>query len=214
MGLKEGREGGVKALAVAVTLMVVAVVAIALWIAGSPATERGRRLDNQRLSDLQNITYAIDGYYSRNASLPASLDDLTGKGPGHEYGVGRTTDPVTEAPYEYIVNDATKYQLCATFDVASNVEDKEMYPTAPYTTGPEWTHPAGYHCFTVDAELRVASVACSVRVPCNAGQSCVTLPGKSGAYCVPAGKECLAAGCATDKCVIMESYPAQVRCTE
>lgn len=216
MGLQEGRKGSVdlpKALTIIVTAMVVVTIAVALWVAGSPATERSRRLDNQRLSDLQAITYAVDAYYTRNASLPGSIDDLMGTGPDNYYGLGRTTDPVTEMPYEYRVVSGATYEVCATFDVASDVEDKELSARMPYPAGPQWTYTAGYHCFTVDAEERTASVACSLTQPCPASQSCVTLPGKKGASCVPAGKECLAAGC-PDTCAIAESYPAQVRCME
>lgn len=208
----------------AVILMVVATVGTGLYLAGSPSKERGRRFDEQRVSNLQSIASAIDARYERIGALPTDLAELAVPGNPESYVIGSMNDPATMAQYEYLPSDALTYQLCATFDLAtpeSPTEPGMKRPiAAPYAeTYPvgmmaptDWSHPAGRHCYSMDVSLRTARVACGLTNPCAAGQTCAMLPGKKGTVCVPAGKECLAAGC-EGACVIMESYPVQVRCS-
>jgi hypothetical protein len=227
MGSPQGRKGGVSGLQAfvgAVVLMIAATVITGLYLAGSPSKERGRRFDEQRVSNLQSIASAIDARFERTGTLPTDLAELAVPGNPENYVIGSMNDPATMTQYEYLPADATKYQLCATFDLATPESPaepgmKRPYP-APYAmesypVGLEmtnWSHPAGRHCFSMDVSLRTARVACGLTNPCAAGQTCATLPEKKGTVCVPAGKECLAAGC-LGECVIMESYPVQVRCT-
>ncbi len=206
-----------------VVAMIVAVVAVGLYLAGSPVAERDRQFDQERVNALQQIASAIDGYYLRNQTLPASLDDLAAKS-GQDYSVGSITDPESGAPYEYQVTGSATYELCATFSVSSVPETSVGAPraVAPYPTKPGynlydpafWQHGPGRTCFSLNEEERAAPSACSITSPCQAGQNCVVLPGKKSAVCVPQGKECLAAQCASGKCVVSESYPAQISCTK
>lgn len=219
MGSQEGRKAvvsGEKAFAGAVTLMVVVTVVVALYFAGSPATERSRRLDDQRISDLQAVTYSIDAFYASAARVPKGLEELNDSAAGRYHG-GSVVDPISKVQYEYITVSNGEYQLCAMFDLSSAEAAEAIEPPSakPYPSlGGDWTHPAGYHCFNIDAATRVPRATCSITNPCAAGQNCVTLSDGKGAVCVPSGKECLAAGCLSGQCVIAESYPAQVRCTE
>lgn len=48
--------------------------------------------------------------------------------------------------------------------------------------------------------------------PCDGSQQCVSFEGVEGAHCVQ--DPCALLACPADKCVSMESYPVQVRCTE
>lgn len=226
---------GLQAFVVGVVALVGAVVVVGLFVAGSPAKERSRQLDEQRVNELQQIANAVDTTYDRTLTLPASLDEVKASAKDYYY-VQSVVDPKTGAQYEYRVTGATTYELCATFDDVSQERDQygRLTPAAPpsvetpsYAKAPEgesggkpypgyrdWTHGAGRHCFSVDVEDRLASQACGLRNPCQAGQTCAQLPDRKGTFCVPAGKECLAAGCAENKCVLLESYPVQVRCTE
>lgn len=208
----------------AVTLMVTAVVVVGLYVAGSPAKERNRQLDEQRVNELQQIANAIDAAYDREARLPETLDELKA-GAKEYYYVQSIVDPKTNEPYEYLVTGATTYDLCAVFDDVTQQRDqygrlapapaaRPMETGAVYPGYRDWTHGAGRHCYSIDVDDRPANQACGLRNPCQAGQTCAQLPDKKGTFCVPSGKECLAAGCAEDKCVIMESYPVQVRCTD
>lgn len=208
----------------AIVAAVAVTVVAGLYLAGSPNTERLRQFDGQRLSHLQTIAAAVDAYYERNVKLPASLAELSagpdfvsGK-PG--YFLDTTVDPATRAPYEYRTVSEDVYELCAAFDLTSEeiaagdpsrVAYAPMPAAYPYTVSSDWTHPAGRHCYSLNAQVRTARVVCGLTNPCAAGQTCASLPGKQGAVCVPEGKECLAAGCA-GQCVIAESYPVQVRC--
>jgi hypothetical protein len=192
--------------------MVAVAAGYGLWLAGSPAAERSKRIDTQRVSDLQNIASFVDSYYARYGKIPASFDDMQGKNAADSFALGRLVDPVTKEPYEYAALSEGSYELCAVFDAESE-EVKPGYPTTYPYYGKEWEHGSGRHCFTIDATLRQPRSACSLTSPCAAGQSCVTLGDGQGPVCVPAGKECLAADCANG-CAVAESYPAQVRCTE
>ncbi|MBI4458281.1 hypothetical protein HY633_04935 [Candidatus Uhrbacteria bacterium] len=230
MGSPTGRKGSVtmtvpRVFAGLASLAVVATVAVGLFLAGSPNKERMRQFDGQRLSHLQTISSAVDAFYDTSTRLPESLAELSLNGnylgkPG--YYTEQTVDPATKQPYEYRVVSDKVYELCAVFDLTfAEAQAQQPYmgypvaePMRPYPLGmgvQDWTHPAGRHCFTLNAEERTARVACGLTNPCAAGQTCATLPNRKGSTCVPAGKECLAAGC-PDACTIAESYPVQVRC--
>ena len=218
---------GFRVFVVAVVTMVIAVVVVGLYLAGSPNKERARRFDQQRLNDLQSITYAVDFFYDNNRRLPDSLSELATGSVKGQYYVSSIVDPESGVPYEYVVKGGADYDLCAIFALPSTESDPSApYPARPVPAGIDsdgtskplmpvnpWEHPAGRHCFGLNAEQHVVRDACSLTNPCQAGQNCVSLPDRKGSYCVPAGKECLAAGCPNNQCAVMESYPAQVRCT-
>lgn len=213
MGSQEGRKagvGGARPFVTLVVIMVAAVIGYGLWLAGSPAAERSKLIDTQRVNNLQNIASSIDGYYATRGKVPASIEELKSADNG-KFVVEHDIDPVSQEPYAYAMKSDGSYELCAVFDAASE-EVKLGASSYPYY-GKEWEHGSGRHCFTIDATLRQPRSACSLTTPCAAGQSCVTLGDGQGPVCVPAGKECLAAGC-TKGCMVAESYPAQVRCTE
>lgn len=218
------KPSGVRIFVGVVVLMVAAVIAVGLFVAGSPERVRDLRLDETRANDLQQIANAVDNAYDRDAALPASLDYLKSHCVQDCY-MPSIVDPKTRVPYEYAVTGPTTYQLCATFDDVTQQTDQYGNPTRPMASAPvvgpygkpypgyrDWTHAAGRYCYSLDTQDRLGTVACGLRNPCQAGQTCAQLPDKKGTFCVPAGKECLAAGCPQDKCVISESYPVQVSC--
>ena len=203
-----------------VTVAVLAVVITGLYLAGSPNAERLRRFDDGREQDLEQIAGAIDTVYMQENRLPSSLDELTPQTGQKSYYIRSIKDPRTGAFYEYRAIDAVSYELCATFDGEGTVKNAgEVYPRSPYPAYPEGvsdifprTHSVGRTCFILNAEQRIGRPSCGLRNPCATGQTCAVLPNHEGAFCVPEGKECLAAGCA-GSCVLAESYPVQVRCT-
>ena len=123
----------------AVAIAAGAVVA-GLIIVGSPGNARMRRLDERRLQDLLNISRAMNGYWTRNARLPASLGELL-QSPA-TYVESR--DPLTSQPYAYAIVGGTTYELCADFQVDSREEGNAYF-------GRFWSHPAGRHCFRLEA---------------------------------------------------------------
>jgi hypothetical protein len=190
----------------AICALVAAVIVGGLYVGGSPADQRVRRLDQTRVDDLRNLHYAVDSYYSANGHLPDSADVL--KDP--QYGMYRFADPDTGAAYEYIVADTSNYQLCATFALASEMNgDDPRFPKL-YPLDPNFSHGAGRACFDFNA---VASQlgSCGPNWTCPDGNECVSLP-NNGQRCVPKGQACTVAGC-PDSCVIAESYPPQIHCT-
>ena len=118
--------------AVAVTAAIVA----GIYLLGSPAAERVRRMDDRRVRDLSAVARAMDVYWTRNMRLPPSLDALPS-----ELGAGvSTADPATQAPYEFRALDGENYELCAQFEVESDDSDRGL--GAGFRS-----HRAGRQCF-------------------------------------------------------------------
>jgi len=132
---------GRQLLAVIVSVVVVAAIATGIAILGSPTEERSRRLDRVRVTELQGIRKAVEFFYSENKRLPASLDELS-----KQPGVRVSTDPVTAEEYRYRTVSADEFELCATFERASEPQ--------PGSGVDIWQHPAGAHCFTLKVEKR------------------------------------------------------------
>lgn len=133
-----------------VVVAVIGVLVAGLWLGGSPAQERARRLDAARVSDLQNISNAIDQYYNTNDALPPDLVTLTRS--RETYFVSSIADPESGTPYEYVVRDTDTYELCASF-TTDNREDAAVKPREPYPTWESrfWEHGPEHTCFTVTA---------------------------------------------------------------
>ena len=122
------------------------------FIVGSPATQRERRFDEQRITDLRNIQSTIVyNYYASKGKLPASLSDLRNDITGFIPPV----DPQTGKDYDYRVNDALTFELCADFKTDS--KDSQGYPKysvpalegGPFLRGQSnWQHRVGPVCFT------------------------------------------------------------------
>lgn len=124
-----------------IALAVVVVVIAGLFTAGSPGAERTRRADQQRVNDLQQISYAVDQYWTRNGSLPSSLDELA-KSP--DVAIQSIRDPQSGEPYAYRqASPLGEYQLCATFESATPQDAAR--PVPPPDTF--WDHDVGEKCF-------------------------------------------------------------------
>jgi hypothetical protein len=136
---------GTQLFAGAVTVVVAIAVVIGLITAGSPMAERMRRADQQRVSDLQSISYAIDAYWAQNAALPATLEDLA-RSP--DVYIQSVRDPETANPYGYAPADQGAYQLCATFQTDSDSGPDRPMPLQPANF---WTHGVGERCFPLEA---------------------------------------------------------------
>jgi hypothetical protein len=134
------------------SIMVLAVIAVGLFLNGSPADVRRQRLDQQRVADLRAISNGIDEQWSTQNRLPENLAAL-GNNPRLSYL--RTSDPDTEVAYEYRVTGPQTFELCGVF------ETKSVDPsTMPWGSGvfdlnsPFWHHEQGRHCFLFTVPLR------------------------------------------------------------
>lgn len=130
-----GRMGG-DAWMAAISGLVAAVMLISgfLYI-GTPSTQRALRADRKRVQDLYQLSAKIHNVWSANVRLPGHLDELRD---------AALADPITRVAYEYRVTEGSRYELCATFALAS-----EQNQAAPRSSA--WSHPRGRHCFPVDA---------------------------------------------------------------
>lgn len=139
-----------------VVLAVLGVIVTGLFIVGSPTQERARRLDSQRLSDLQQITYAVDTYYNSEGRLPTDLTELAG---ARNVYLNSITDPKSREPYAYRTNTDRTYELCADFEtVYSNPNANGPDPRLAYPIGGAgltfWNHGIGRACFTVNVTVQ------------------------------------------------------------
>src|SRR5262245_61065930 len=133
------------AFGVAASIVVISVIVWGLVLAGSPATRRHERLDEQRLQDLQTIASEIQSmvvhpYPDRKRELkeplPRTLDEAIQRARGARLN---PRDPETGEPYRYTVKNETTYELCARF-TRKRESDFRVF----------WNHPAGEHCFTIN----------------------------------------------------------------
>lgn len=136
--------------------VVVAVVA-SFFVIGSPMTERVRRFDDRRVSDLQSIQWEVVNYWQMKARLPENLDALR----NDIRGFVPPIDPETGAAYEYMgygSGGPVSFELCATFSMATDGITGTQGMTKPVPMGREsenWAHGVGRTCFkrTIDKDL-------------------------------------------------------------
>ena len=128
-------------LAVLVLAIVVAAIVGGLLIVGSPGEARLQRLDDRRVSDLRQLSSAVNVYWTRNRQLPVSLDAAL---PGLS-GSTPPLDPGTGQRYTYRAIEGDRYELCAVFSRASA-------DGAEWARDPFWSHTAGRQCFTLEAK--------------------------------------------------------------
>ncbi len=141
----------------ATALLVVLAVVAGFFIVGSPQSQREYRIDEQRVSDLQNIQWQVVSYWQRKQALPASVADLND--PLANYTV--PVDPQTKEAYVYKRYGPLDFGLCATFNKESRSTQGSTVarPVAVYPGGKEagdsWQHGAGRQCFerNIDPQL-------------------------------------------------------------
>ena len=132
-------------------VIILASIIAGFAVIGSPLTQRAKRLDNQRLSDLQNIQWQVVNYWQQKGVMPKTLADLTDPIANFTAPV----DPETKTAYEYRSKPPTQFELCATFALAgdSGLTDRAYsVPTKPTAVGGDasldnWQHEAGPQCF-------------------------------------------------------------------
>lgn len=121
---------------VGVIVVVAAAVVAGLVISGPPAEQRRLRADERRVSDLQQLSRAIQSYYVETTSLPGELDALV----NGWISSGLPRDPETEADYGYEITGDSTFRLCAEFARESRAD----------TAGEFWLHGEGRHCYVLD----------------------------------------------------------------
>lgn len=138
------------------SFFVVASIVFGFSTFGSPATQKAKRFDAERISGLQSIQYQVLDYWQTKKTVPSNLSDLSD--PIRGFSIPR--DPKTDASYEYEKLSTTNFRLCAVFERAGGTyEGVSGAETAPVVVGmggisEYWGHDAGRVCFdrTIDPE--------------------------------------------------------------
>lgn len=134
------------------SVVVVASIIGGFFIVGSPAEQRARRFDDQRISSLQMLQGEIVNYWSQKEQLPENLNALQDS----ISGFIAPLDPETNVSYEYIVKGELSFDICANFTSASNDFSNPEKISSPYDSYQQnWSHKVGRTCFerVIDPEL-------------------------------------------------------------
>lgn len=131
-------------LAIAASAVVIASVATAMLVMGSPGSQRESRLDRKREHDMRRIAMAIDAVAVAGKPLPADLASLA-REPGRRLSIA---DPATYAPYVYEITGDRDYRLCAVFTTDTAQESRKAW------IDQDWLHGTGRHCFDRKANQR------------------------------------------------------------
>jgi len=152
-------------------------VIVSIWcsfsIMGSPAKQRMLRLDDRRISDLQNIQYQVINYWQQKEKLPENLKVLLNPLTGFSLPVPPEFEKGEK--YEYSVKGPLKFELCASFSLpmlkgwveSSGYYGGEIMPRLDKSTrnisppipvggfNESWDHQTGRTCFerTIDKDI-------------------------------------------------------------
>lgn len=136
-----------------ISALVAIVVIAGFFIIGSPAKERIRRFDEERINNLQSIQFAIVNYWTNKRILPENLSVLEDPISGYKI----PTDPQTNESYEYNIKGSESFELCAVFGLPGDSQNSGL--ESPRPTGGDysqnWDHSAGRVCFEriIDPQL-------------------------------------------------------------
>ena len=150
---------GIRVFAGIVVVVVASAVVYGLTLVGTPAQQRLLTFDDRRISDLQSITNAVDGYWQRNNALPQKLEDLRNP----LYYVSSIQDPKTGEPYEYRTVSGAAYELCAIFETDSTMRQDPRTMPKPFSEQ-IWDHGIGRTCFSLQVQKLVPGEAIPVPV--------------------------------------------------
>jgi hypothetical protein len=132
-------------LARAIPVLVAAALVWGFVVSGTPQSERLRRFDARRVTDLSNIQRQIVSHWQQRGALPEKLDALADSISGYKAPL----DPQDATPYRYRIVGERQFELCAVFR-ADNRDDTKYTGLKPYydTDFRTWDHGKGITCFT------------------------------------------------------------------
>jgi hypothetical protein len=139
-----------KIAAVVTACVVIIAIIIGFSVIGSPQTQRLIRIDQEKVSHLQDIQWRILDYWTSRETVPDSLEDLRDQFSGYSV----PTDPQTGELYEYRKISDTSFELCATFNRPSRNQNEYFAPPSPMGgyMNENFAHEEGRTCFerTID----------------------------------------------------------------
>jgi hypothetical protein len=150
---------GIKNFMMIVSAVILSGIIYGIIIIGSPASQRARMMDEQRINDLSGIqSQIVYTQWQNKGEVPQSLDSL--KDPISGYTL--PTDPETKESYEYKMISKNSFELCATFKSVSLLDASNKtvarpvsYPYVDGMINENWQHKAEKTCFTrtIDEKL-------------------------------------------------------------
>lgn len=140
------RESRSKLVATVASVAVIAAIIAGFLSIDTPSEVREHRIDQQQVSDLQEMQFRIEEYYRREGALPEDFEGLF------------VSTTIPEAPegresYTYRVTGAETYELCATFALPTErggATEPYIRPLSEVSYAPQnysWDHEAGRVCF-------------------------------------------------------------------
>lgn len=151
--LREKRYGWIEPFDWTVIFIVMAGIISGFFVVGTPQNQRLVRLDERRVSDLQNIQWQIINYWQRKEILPPDLVSLIDPIGGFIAPI----DPETGEQYVYNVVGDLEFELCAIFNTSSQevtaIENQRLAkPAVPVggfvdESSNVWKHEDGKNCF-------------------------------------------------------------------
>lgn len=129
----------------AVLAIVLAFVVVGYMKIDSPSVAREVRIDQNQISDLQDIQWRVEAYHQETNSPPNSIESLYEDIPA-------PAAPEDRQPYELNVTGADSYELCATFAHFTPSNERSIpRPISKeddiYLQNYNWEHGEGEKCF-------------------------------------------------------------------
>lgn len=154
-------DKNLKALAWAVSGIILVSVIAGFFTAGSPFKARLYRFDERRVNDLQILQSEIINFWAQKDRLPSNLEELR----NNITGFAPPRDPETGLEYGYEIlpenSGQPSFELCAGFNLESEdllqrtaAKPISIYES-PYGYQQNWSHGTGETCFerNIDPEL-------------------------------------------------------------
>ena len=120
--------------------VIVIVFAAALFLVESPGQTRDKKSDSMILNDWEQISQAVNSYYSKNNKLPDSLDQVL-----DEYNYITKSDLInaeSKEKYGYNRLEDDEYELCGKFKTSNLDKKNRRYEWQDE----QWPHKAGEQC--------------------------------------------------------------------
>lgn len=129
---------------VVVSLIVVSGVIYGYMSIDSPSIVREAKIDQQQITDLQDMQWRIEASFAQTETLPETVDELY-------TDTTMPSAPEDRGDYRYLVTGDESYELCATFAEATPQNERMMakpmsepgYNASNYN----WEHSTGEKCF-------------------------------------------------------------------
>lgn len=127
-------------------VLVILSIVLGFVVIGSPKTQRLKKYDMQKVSDIQQLQSEGVYYWQVNGELPKSLPDLA-----DQYGYLTLNQPDSKELYEYNIVSPQSFEICAEFNFKSeknNLYSRTIIDTKyNYNTPSDWSYEQGRSCF-------------------------------------------------------------------